>query len=234
MNPVRADQQNTEHPSVNESNNVQRSNGVKRWRRRLSWVGGAFVALALLVVLTPWPTQLLALPLIHDEAPTKADVMIILGAGTRNNPVSLPPQAQDRLREGKELWDAKFAPTVIVAGGFSRNTDKVESKYMKPFLASLGVPAKDIIEENQSLDTYQNAKNSLALMKKNDWATALIVTSSYHTWRGCRIFRKLEADVTCVSAPLDDHGSIYERWINFRSVIREYGAIVYYWSKDYI
>lgn len=197
-------------------------------------LGATLVILTVLIVATPWPSRVLALPLTVNESPKSADVLIVLGAGTRRNPVALPPQAMDRLRKANQLWNQDLAPTVIVAGGFSRKTDKVESKYMKPFLASLGVPAEQIIEENQSLDTYQNAINSLDIMEKRDWDRAIVVTSSYHTWRGCRIFRALEADVTCVAAPLDDHGSMYERLINFRSVTREYGAIVYYWLKGYL
>lgn len=208
-----------------------------RWRvtRRLGlgFIAGLLVVIGL-VLFTPWPAQILAWPLTDDDQPKAADVMIVLGAGTRRNPVSLPPQAIDRLQAAKRLWDQDLAPIVIVAGGFSRKTEKVESKYMKPYLASLGVPEESIIEENQSLDTYQNAVNSLQLMEANDWDSALVVTSSYHTWRGCRIFQKLGVDVTCVAAPLDDHDAVYERWINFRSVVREYGAIIYYAFRGYI
>lgn len=207
------------------------------WLRSRRWWAGVGLGAGLaatLIVATPYPAELLAWPLTRSEEPVAADVIIVLGAGTRRNPEALPPQAMDRLRTAKTVWDKNLASTVIVAGGFSRRTEKVESKYMKPFLASLGVPAENIIEENQSLDTYQNAVNSLALMDRAGWDTAIVVTSSYHTWRGCRIFRTLGATVTCVAAPLDDHGSIYERWINFRSVIREYGAILYYWSRGYI
>ncbi len=206
--------------------------GRARWQW---WVLGLTLTLwVALIMLTPWPSQVLALPLTVNQPPRPADVMIVLGAGTRKNPVALPPQAMDRLRMADQLWDRNLAPIVIVAGGFSRQTEKIESKYMKPFLVSLGVPAHRIIEENQSLDTFQNAVNSRRLMEANGWETALVVTSSYHTWRGCRIFRQLDVEVTCVAAPLDDHGSVYERLLNFRSVIREYGAIVYYWLKRYL
>ncbi len=206
-----------------------------RLGRQVWWsLAGSVLLWLVLVVATPWPTQALAWPLTVHETPQAADVLVVLGAGTRKNPVSLPPQAQDRLRTAKQLWDAEYAPVVIVAGGFSRHTEKIESKYMKPFLASLGVPESKIIEENQSLDTYQNAANSYAIMQANDWDTAIVVTSSYHTWRGCRLFRKLEIQTTCIAAPLDDHGSLYERWINFRSVVREYGAILYYWTRGYL
>lgn len=205
-----------------------------RWRRWLTGIGISLVVVTALVIFTPWPSQLLALPLTTNETPMPSDVMIVLGAGTRKGPISLPTQAQDRLREAKILWDQGIASEVIVAGGFSKKTDRIEAKYMKPFLASLGVPDSAIIEENQSLDTYQNAVNSLALMKKYDWKTATVVTSSYHTKRACKIFRKLEAEVRCVAAPLDDHGSIYDRLVNFRSVIREYGAIIYYTYRGYI
>ena len=207
---------------------------MSRWKRGSLGVLGIVIALGIFFIVSPWPTKALASITTVDEVPQAADVVIVLGAGTRRGPVSLPPQAMDRLRKAKTLWDADLAPTIIVAGGFSRKTDRVESKYMKPFLASLGVPTESIVEENQSLDTYQNAVNSLVLMKKNGWDSAVVVTSQYHTYRSCKIFRKLQIDVTCVAAPLDDHGSIRERLLNLRSVFREYGAILYYQLKGYI
>ncbi|MBI2984145.1 MAG: YdcF family protein [Candidatus Kerfeldbacteria bacterium] len=198
------------------------------------WLGATLGVWCVLILFTPWPTQVLGLPLTVGETPGSADVIIVLGAGTRRGPVSLPVQAMDRLRQAKRLWDQDLAPLVIVAGGFSRRTHQAESRYMKPYLTSLGVPNESIIEENQSLDTYQNAINSQRLMEANRWDTALVVTSSYHTWRSCRVFRALRVDIVCVAASLDDHDSVYERLINFRSVVREYGAIVYYWLRGYL
>jgi uncharacterized SAM-binding protein YcdF (DUF218 family) len=61
----------------------------------------------------------------------------------------------------------------------------------------LGVPARWV--EDQSLDTYQNARFSVRLLRANGVKRIILVTSSTHIWRAAHEFQQAGLDV--VPAP---------------------------------
>lgn len=203
---------------------------IRRWT-----MSGVIVVALALCVLTPWPTDLLARPITHTETPQPADVIIVLGSGTRHGPDPLPTQARLRTDAGVALWRQGFADTVIFSGGLSKATSLIESDVMAQYAASIGLPDETIIRERASTSTRENAQRSLAIMADKKFDTAIVVTSSYHTWRACRVFRFLRAHITCVAATI--HAApekLSDRIGNFISVVREYGAIAYYTTRQYI
>lgn len=199
--------------------------------RKIAWwsVGAASFLFALSTVFTTWPAELLQLPLVVYEVPQQTDVVIVLGAGARKNGEPLPPQAKERIQRGVSLVRLGYAPTMIVAGGLSKKSGYVESDLMKTYAMSLGLSGDQIVEEGRSINTWQNATNSIDIMKRNSWTSALVVTSPYHTLRACTMFRKQHASVRCIAASLNTipTDTVYERLTDLRSVVREYGALVY-------
>lgn len=200
-----------------------------RYRTRWWIVGGLVMALFMAVCFFTWPSQLLQLPLVVHEQPQAADVIIVLGAGTRRHGEPMPPQAKERVQHSMKLIAEGYAPSMIVAGGVSKHSGYIEAELMRNYALSQGLSEEKIIAENQSINTLENAVNSLEIMKQNNWHSALVVTSPYHTWRACTIFRKLKASVRCISAPLNiiPTNTVYERLTDLRSIIREYGAIIH-------
>ncbi len=210
---------------------------MRGWKKSRWWIGGATLATAIAsLCLTTWPTELLQLPLTIHEQPQAADVVIVLGAGARKHGEPLPPQAKERIQRGVNLVKQGFASTMIVAGGLNKHSGYVEADLMKPDAVSQGLSADNVIEENRSINTWENAVNSLGIMDRNNWHSALVVTSPYHTLRACAVFRKLKATVHCIAAPLSiiPTNTVYERLTDFRSVVREYGAMVLFVWKHYL
>jgi len=208
-----------------------------QWSGKTKWlIGGPLVALVLIILFTPWLTDLLARPLTLHEQPQATDVIIVLGGGVRKKVPQLPVQPQLRLEMGVSLWQDQWAPWLIVSGGENKKTKLVEADFMAAYARQIGLPTEAVIEENRSRDTHENAINTLAIMSRQSWTTALVVTSNYHTWRACKIFRKLQADVRCLAAPIrrTDNQPLGDRLNDLRSVVREYGAIVYGWLRGYI
>ncbi len=195
-----------------------------------------FVIVVLNLLMTNWPAAVFQLPLTVYDRPRSADVVIVLGAGARKHGQPLPPQAKERIQQGYSLLQQGYAPTMIVAGGLSKQSGLIEADLMKAYAISIGLPSEQIVVENRSINTWENAVNALDIMKRNNWESALVVTSPYHTLRACTIFHKLRAEVKCIAAPLSliPTDSVYERLTDFRSVIREYGAIVYFVFKHYL
>lgn len=210
---------------------------IRRWRwRRWLVVLAVFAALIIVAGLTTWVRDALAWPLTLDQTPVKSDVIIVLGSGTRELPPHLPPQAQQRVVKGIELFNNSWAPEIIMSGGLDKKTKEIEATEMLAYAGSLGFPLTKITPEGYSKDTFENAKNSLVIMNQHGWQTALVVTSPYHTRRACRIFRQQGANVRCVAAPFNlvPADSFAEHLWDTRAVLREYGAIVYNWAKGQI
>ena len=199
------------------------------------WIGIIIGLIVLFVVsgTTTLVRDALMPPLIHNEQPRPADVIIVLGSGTHTGGDHLGPQAKQRVLEGLALAKKNFASTIIMSGGRDRNTNLVESDEMVAYALRQGHSAATIIAEEHSRDTYENAKFSLMIMRDQGWKTVLVVTSPYHTWRACRIFHAQQADVHCVAAPFSLYPprTFAERLMDTKSVVREYGAVVYNWLK---
>lgn len=207
---------------------------TRRLKRWLIGGGTAIIIIAIVFTFTTWPRDILGAPLTLHETPRPSDAIIVLGSGTRKNDSNfLPPQAEQRIAEGALLYRQGYAPNLIVAGGLSPVTNMVEADLMAPLATADGIPAVAIIKEPGSHDTWENAANSLAIMETSGWKTALVVTSPYHTRRACHFFRKQGADVRCIAAPYDlvPANSVYEKFMDNRSVIREYGAWIYAWLQ---
>jgi uncharacterized SAM-binding protein YcdF (DUF218 family) len=181
-------------------------------------------------------TNLLMIPVTENQSLRKSDVIIVLGAGSRTTAPHLPPQADARVTTGVELMRDGWAPRMIVSGGYNQHTGLTEAPLMAEIAYSKGATEKQVIQEPTSKNTWENATNSLEIVRKNAWKTVLVVSSPYHTWRACMIFKKQQADVHCIAAPLrtERSHSIYERLMDTRSVVREYGAIVYFFLRHYI
>ncbi len=81
-------------------------------------------------------------------------------------------------------------PKTIVFSGGSILGRTAEAEIAKRFLVSLGVPAHDIIMENKSTDTYENAKFTKEIADKHKLKRIILITSAAHMKRAHLLFRK--------------------------------------------
>lgn len=123
-----------------------------------------------------------------------------------------------------------------MTGGVVKDQNYTESSFMREYAEFLGASPEDIIEERMSKSTYDNAVYSLQIMDENNWQTALLATSDFHTKRACRVFEKVEIDITCLAAYSGSgwKKNSFRKLTDAQSIIREYMAIVYYFVKGYI
>ncbi|MFA6099005.1 MAG: YdcF family protein [Patescibacteria group bacterium] len=196
------------------------------------WAMFAVSIIFLLAVFTGF-NDILIKPLLYEEAPVKSDVIIVLGGGIVPDLKILPWAVQERMNEADRLFKAGYAKNVIVTGGIVKGQNYTESQFMKAYAVDHGISSSDIIEENRSTSTYENAKNSQAIMKQKGWSTALVVTSDYHLPRACDTFRKFNVNVVCVSAiePSSFKSNHFRRLTDFFAIMREYLATVYYFVR---
>jgi len=104
-------------------------------------------------------------------------VAIVLG-NRINNDGSFTDIMVKRLELALELYNNKMVDKLIVSGGYANPAvNASEAEKMKEYLVSKNVPEELIIEENQSLSTYQNALYSVPIALKEN-AKLIIVTST--------------------------------------------------------
>ena len=125
------------------------------------------------------------------------NVIVVLGTGTHRPSASLAaeptPWAYSRILKGAELYrrcarsDARCR--LIVGGGDTLGTGDGEADVYARTLIGLGVPNADIIRENRSLNTFQNARNIGDIIAKIKPDKMVLVTSGVHMRRALLYFR---------------------------------------------
>lgn len=115
----------------------------------------------------------------------KTNTIILLGAGTSRDlsPNKIKPSilAFSRITQTAMLYyDCKKTHAlchILISGGDPLNNGKSEAETYQESLLSLGIDPKDIRLETQSKNTYQNAKFSSSLLKKQYNKQLLLVSS---------------------------------------------------------
>jgi uncharacterized SAM-binding protein YcdF (DUF218 family) len=122
---------------------------------------------------------------------------------------------------------------IFTSFGPERGADIGEAELAKRFWLSLGVAEKDIKIENKSINTYENAVNTKALLGSKD--SYLLITSATHMRRAHTTFTKVGLKVDPISVdylwtkpPAFYEFSPVNNLQSWRSIFHEYVGIAYY------
>lgn len=118
---------------------------------------------------------------------------IILGglSSVDKNARSFFQGAADRFIQANKLYHKGVINKIIVSGGWVNSGKEKESNFIKSQLIASGTPASDIIAEDKSRNTYENAlytkkiTDSLKLQ-----GPFVLITSAMHMPRALSIFKK--------------------------------------------
>lgn len=159
--------------------------------RRRRWVQAMAVTLLIFAMIEACLMTAVAVTARTMDAPEPADVIIVLGGGL--DPVSGAPLSTlaYRLERAAELYEAGYAPRLIVSGGQGADEPMSEAESMRRYLVELGIPDDAIILEDRSTNTQQNLEYSKAIMTAENYDSALIVTSDYHLWRALKLAQRV-------------------------------------------
>ncbi|MBO3461693.1 YdcF family protein [Aetokthonos hydrillicola Thurmond2011] len=172
------------------------------------------ITLALIVLLfssNAWVARLMVRSLEWQNLPLKeiptAEAIVVLGGATKP---ALPPRPTvdlnehgDRVIYAAQLYRQKKAPVIILSGGRIdwAGEGPSESADMATILTSIGIPSEAIIEEPNSLNTYQNAVNVKKILDSRGIHHILLVTSAIHMPRSLLIFKRQGIDA--IPTPTD-------------------------------
>lgn len=154
----------------------------------------------------------------NHAMPEKSDAIIVLGCKAKGETPS--PLLEYRLKKALELYNDGYGSTIITSGGQGYNESLPESSVMKKWLVSHNVPEAAIIEENLSTSTFENLKNSKAIMEKRNLKTAVIVSNNFHIFRSLLLARRLGISCSAAAAQDDAYTRIFYRSREVVSVVK--------------
>jgi uncharacterized SAM-binding protein YcdF (DUF218 family) len=150
-----------------------------------------------------------------EDAPGKADAIVILGGETIYRP-----------SRALELFQQGAAANVIITG-------EGDCESVRIVLAGKGVPATAIQLECESRTTRENAQFTVPLLRAQHAKRVILVTSWFHSRRALHCFRHYAPEIEFISLPttvdLPQH-HWPARWAR-RWVLSEYAKVLYYWVR---
>ncbi|PES12352.1 YdcF family protein [Bacillus cereus] len=152
------------------------------------------------------------------------DFIIVLGSGLINDKV--PPLLASRINKAIDFYWKQAAittpPTIIFSGGQGPNEGLSEAEAMQNYAVEKGIPLEHTVQENRSVNTYQNmlfSKEIMDSLKPEGKYRSIFTTNNFHLFR---------AGIYARQAGLNSQGigskTAFYYWPN--AMIREYVAIV--------
>ncbi|KEK21920.1 YdcF family protein [Bacillus gaemokensis] len=152
------------------------------------------------------------------------DFIIVLGSGLINDKV--PPLLASRINKAIDFYWKQAAvttpPTIIFSGGQGSDENLPEAEAMQKYAVEKGIPIEHTVQENKSVNTYQNmlfSKKIMDSLKLNGEYNSIFTTNNFHLFR---------AGIYARQAGLNSQGigskTAFYYWPN--AMIREYVAIV--------
>lgn len=132
-------------------------------------------------------TQGLALSSFGSQGEDDLDCLIVLGAQVREDGPSIV--LRNRLDAAIDYLEANPDTRCIVSGGQGPNEPLPEAHVMAEYLVEHGIDQTRITIEDESLNTVENIRNSMAYIDPDNDRIG-IVTNNFHVFRGVAIARK--------------------------------------------
>jgi uncharacterized SAM-binding protein YcdF (DUF218 family) len=122
----------------------------------------------------------------NDGPPVSADIILVLAGDSNGN----------RILKGAELARQGFAPVVLASNG-EAEYGRTESQLATEFAIQRGYsPGLFIVANWLAHSTVEEAHLAIATMRSRGVHKAIIVTTSWHTARAGRIYRRNAPDLT--------------------------------------
>jgi uncharacterized SAM-binding protein YcdF (DUF218 family) len=172
------------------------------WRRARKAIAATAVALFWLLS-AGWLTAPLLASVQREAAREQPPlfgqrtVIVMLGAGTaydRDGVLAPKAAALSRIAKTASLYTQCKQQVrqcqVIVSGGNPQRHAATEADTYAPYLLRAHVAREDLVLENESLTTYENAKYVARILRSEHYDSLMLVTSAYHMPRALLDFHR--------------------------------------------
>lgn len=170
------------------------------------------------------------------------EVYVVLGGGSIENNFDIEPSRSGlkRVVKAAEVYN-KNPKDIYILGGKVFESTKSESEIYKKVLVNLNIPSDKIIIEENSKNTFENAKELKKILPKDVTSIGLI-TSAGHMRRSYYTFKKELENVNIIPIKCDflveNRDSFIYRYFprysnleNTNSFLWEYVGLLYYQLK---
>lgn len=153
----------------------------------------------------------------------------------------------DRLFQAIYLYKTQTVKKLIISGGSGDilHPDLLESEIVKDYLMKINIPENDILIENKSKNTHENAFYTAKLLKSIHFKdSCLLITSAVHMRRAKACFEKEGIKIIAYPSTqiLDKHlylpdklllpdASVLSGW---QQLMHEMLGYIVYWSRNYL
>src|SRR5512144_154765 len=127
--------------------------------------------------------------IIRDHPPSDPDCFVIPSYALKDRfTPTKPTKAQINL--AVEWWQRFPRASLIMCTGDNQRLGITNASVMAAYASQLGVPATNVIEESQSLNTYENLYYAWQIIKERDFRQPTLVTLDLYTRRAVATARK--------------------------------------------
>lgn len=131
------------------------------------------------------------------ERARPAPVIVVLGASVTEQGVP-GDSLRARTLHAVELYRRGFAHKILCTGGIGKYPP-AEARAAADLARRKGVPASDLVLEDRSTNTEENARNTAQICRAHGWDRVIAVSDPYHLWRVQRDFRQV--GLACYPSP---------------------------------
>lgn len=132
---------------------------------------------------------------------SSADAIVVVSGGDTNA----------RTDSGIALYKNGWADTLIFSGAAQDKSGPSNAEAMMRRALTAGVPANDILLDEYSETTQQNAANAQSIFSENNIEKIILTTSGYHQKRANLEFQRNTDNVTVLNYPVT-RGSDWSFW----------------------
>ncbi len=128
--------------------------------------------------------------IMPDNVPSNPDCFVIPSYAVKDRSMPASP-TRDEVQLAYQWWLRFPKAKLIMSTGDNQGLGIPNSKVMAAFAMNLGIPQENIIEEDQSLNTYENLLYSMRIIEAEGLKQPTLVTLDLYTRRAVAIAKKL-------------------------------------------
>ena len=113
-----------------------------------------------------------------------SDAIVIVSGG----------ETDQRVAEGVKLYKDGWA-SVLIMSGAARDESISNALVMKQLAIKSGVKPEQILVEEESINTFENATKTKSIIVDNKFSKIILVTSPYHQRRAFMVFKNTYKDL---------------------------------------
>lgn len=120
---------------------------------------------------------------------------------------------KSRTAQAIDMYKKDWASMLIFSGAAADKSGPSNAETMKNQAIAAGVPAQNILLDETSETTRQNARNSIDLLQENNIRSVILVTSAYHQRRaGLEFGDRAGANIKVVNHPVKSDNQWTSEW----------------------